>query len=75
MNMVPQDDQTPIIKTYLPKFLTTHLPKTRDDDAWGAQVRSHYSAEENNDKLPTNIEALEAEREKRKQNYAQIAHE
>lgn len=73
--MAPQDSQTPVINTYLPKSLTTHLPKTRDDDAWGAQVRSHYSAEENNDKLPTNIEALEAEREKRKQNYAQIAHE
>ena len=73
--MAPQDDQTPVINTYLPKSLTTHLPKTRDDDAWGAQVRSHYSSEENSDKLPTNIEALEAEREKRKQNYAQIAHE
>jgi sterol 24-C-methyltransferase len=73
--MATQDAQQPIIKTYLPKSLTTHLPKTRDDDAWGAQIRSHYSAEENNDKLPTNIEVLEAEREKRKQNYAQIAHE
>lgn len=74
-DMAPQDAQTPIINTYLPTSLTTHLPKTRDDDSWGDAVRSHYNSEENNDKLPTNIEALEAERERRKQDYAQIAHE
>ena len=73
--MAPQDAQTPVINTYLPKSFTTHLPKTRDDDSWGDAVRSHYSSEENNDKLPINIKVLEAEREKRKQDYAQIAHE
>ncbi|KAI4719661.1 hypothetical protein E4T48_04070 [Aureobasidium sp. EXF-10727] len=46
-----------------------------DDEAWGAQMRTHYIVEENNDKLPANLEVLEAEREKRKKNYVQIAHE
>lgn len=38
-------------------------------------MRSHYSAGENTDKLPSNLEELEAERAKRKKDYAQIAHE
>jgi hypothetical protein len=73
--MATQDEQKSIIKTSVSKSSTTHLPKIRDDNAWGTQIRSHYGPEDNNDKLPTNIEALEVERQKRKQNYAQIAHE
>lgn len=57
------------------KSIKTHLPHLPDDDNRGAQMRSHYSAGENTDKLPSNLEELEAEREKRKKDYAQIAHE
>jgi hypothetical protein len=73
--MATQDAQKPIIKPSVPISLTTHLPKIRDDNAWGARIRTHYGPEDNDDRLPTNIEALEAERQRRKQNYAQIAHE
>lgn len=57
------------------KSTKTHLPHLPDDDNRGAQMRSHYSVGENTDKLPSNLEELEAEREKRKKDYAQIAHE
>ncbi|CAD0110478.1 unnamed protein product [Aureobasidium uvarum] len=72
---MPTQDGLTHTKTYLPKSMTAHLPQTRNDEAWGAQMRTHYTVEENNDKLPANLELLEAEREKRKKNYAQIAHE
>jgi hypothetical protein len=73
--MATQDAQKPITRTSVSKSLTTHLPKIHDDNVWGAQIRSHYGPEDNDDKLPANIEALEVERQRRKQNYAQIAHE
>jgi sterol 24-C-methyltransferase len=54
--------------------MTTSLPKERDDLAFGQQIRSHYTVEENSDQ-PVDIARLEGERQKRKDNYAQISHE
>ncbi|KAI4730234.1 S-adenosyl-L-methionine-dependent methyltransferase [Aureobasidium sp. EXF-10728] len=45
---MPTQDGPTQVKTHLPKSMTTHLPKTRDDEAWGAQMRTHYTVEENN---------------------------
>ncbi|KAI5269020.1 S-adenosyl-L-methionine-dependent methyltransferase [Aureobasidium subglaciale] len=63
-----------VVKTYLPESASGHLPKTREDDAWGAQFRTHFNTEENLDK-PSDIQKLEAEREARKKHYANIAHD
>ncbi|THX50822.1 S-adenosyl-L-methionine-dependent methyltransferase [Aureobasidium pullulans] len=50
------------------------LPAVRADDAFGEQVRSHYTVEENSNK-PVDLVKLEEEREKRKGKYSQIAHD
>lgn len=54
--------------------MAAQLPTERDDEAFGEQMRSHYTTEENSIK-PLDIEQLEVEREKRKKDYAQVAHE